>query len=295
MAYGDLLFQNVTNPFYSWFQTNNKVSGCGLDQPTVPFRQLLRPYPQYCGVVSRYSPGGTSNYNALMINYRHTWSDGLHLLASYTRSQYKDDDWGPGFGYAPSIYNRKDNYGLHGNDIPNSLVVSWIYELPFGHGKTYGAGMNSVANAIVGGWQISAITMFKDGFPIAPVEYNNNLNTFNAGQRPDCSGDPALDNPTIDKWFNTDVFSLPAAYTFGNCPRTFGSTRAAGRNAWDMTVSKWWRIGERFRVQFRGEFFNAFNHTDLFGPDTGHGSSTFGQVTSTGSPRDIQLGLKIYW
>ncbi len=294
LALGDQLLQPVANPFYSYFNQHNIQSGCGLDQPTVPWRQLLRPAPQYCGTSWKYMPGAYSNYHGLTVNYRRSWKTGMHVLASFTWSVYRDNSTGPGFGFSPDRDRLAYDYSLNYNNIPKSFVLSYIYELPVGRGKRWGNQLNSIANGILGGWQLSGITTFKDGWPLA-ISGDDNVNNFNNSSRPNCTGNPSVANPTIDKWFNTDAFSAPPAYTFGNCPRTLGSIRAMGRNNWDINLAKDWKWQERFRIQFRGEFFNAFNHTYLLGPDTYLQSATFGQVSSAGTPRDIQLGLKVYW
>ena len=300
LAYGSQLNEQVTNPFYSYISEHNIISGCGLDQPTVVFSQLLRPYPQYCNVGWRYMPGASSNYNALEINYSHRFSQGLNLTASFTWSKYLDGAWGPGWGYMASRDNLRSEYSLSGNDIPRSLVLSYIYQLPVGRGKKIGTNMNGVANAVVGGWQVSGIAQFKDGFPLS-LSTSNNMNAYNGGQFPNCVGSAGLVAHTTNpadggiRWFNTAAYAQPAAYTFGNCSRTLGNIRAMGRNNWDMNISKEWKWQEKMRIQFRGEFFNAFNHTYLFAPDTGLPDAGFGEVTSSGPPRDIQLGLKVYW
>src|ERR1035438_5935849 len=100
-------------------------------------------------------------------------------------------------------YNLAAEKSLDGSDTPNSLVVTYIYELPIGKGKKVGTNLNPVANAIVGGWQISGVATFKSGFPIAIVTGDNNTNSFGGSQRPNLVGDPTLSNPSIQKWFNT--------------------------------------------------------------------------------------------
>jgi hypothetical protein len=196
--------------------------------------------------------------------------------------------------------NLRSEYSLSGNDIPRSLVLSYIYQLPVGRGKKIGTNMNAIANGVVGGWQVSGIAQFKDGFPLS-LSTENNMDAYNGGQFPNCGGGAGqvahTTNPADGgiRWFNTAAYAQPAAYTFGNCARTLGNIRAMGRNNWDMNISKEWKWQEKMRIQFRGEFYNAFNHTYLFAPDTYFPDAGFGEVTSSGPPRDIQLGLKVYW
>jgi hypothetical protein len=298
LALGTALFDPVTNPFYGHIQ----VSGCGLDQPTVLRGFLLRPLSQYCSVLDMQPPGGFSTYHAARINYTHRWSSGLYMLASFTVSKFLDDSsgvegWATRGAIAPlNNNNLAAEKSLDFNDIPKSLVVSYIYELPFGRGKKFGSGMNAVANGILGGWQVSGITMFKSGFPLAIGDLINNTYSFGGAQRPNLVGDPHVSQPTINKWFNTAAFAQPASFTFGNGPRTMPNLRCAGQNNWDLAIQKWWGLHkEDVRMQFRAEFFNAFNHPYFFSPDVWFGSPTFGQVSQAGLARSIQLGLKIYW
>ena len=98
----------------------------------------------------------------------------------------------------------------------------------------------------------------------------------------------------IERWFNTAVFSQPAPFTFGNAPRWVGDVRSDHNNNMDMAIMKNYRVREKANVQFRGEFFNAFNRNRFGSPITGLGSKDFGTVTgSMSSPRRIQLALRV--
>lgn len=304
LSMGNALLTQVPNPFYGAI-TN---SGCGLDQPTVVQGQLLRPYPEYCGVTVVQHPGASSWYDAAKITYTHRWKDGLQVLASFTASKYLDQSSGPeswatrGGTTILNNYNLAAEKSLDANDIPRSLVLSYIYEIPVGRGKKFGSDMPSALNAILGGWQFSGISTFKSGFPIAIEDIINNSNSFGGGQRPNLVGDPKSGScpngapvGTRNCWFNTSAFSQPAPFTFGNTPRTMPNLRAQGINNSDLAIQKWWVMKDRVRVQFRTEFFNAFNHVYLFAPDMFFGSPTFGTVQSAGQQRSIQFGVKGYW
>ena len=298
LSLGTALLNPVANPFYGHIQ----ASGCGLDQQTVLQGQLLLPYPQYCGVYNYQSPAAFSTYNAVRINYTHRWSSGLYTLASYTVSKFIDDSSGVEGWATRGTTAYEDNHNLSNeksldySDIPQSLVLSYIYQLPLGRGKKFGNGMNAVANGILGGWQVTGVTTFKSGFPLAIGADNNNTNSFGGSQRPNLIGNPHVSKPTIQEWFNPAAFSQPAPFTFGNVPRTMPNLRCEGENNWDLAVQKWWSLyKEDVRMQFRAEFYNAFNRAYLFSPDVMYGDPTFGQVTQAGLARSIQFGLKIYW
>lgn len=158
LSMGSALIASAPNPFYGYITS----SSCGLNQPTVNAGQLLLPHPQYCSVGDSQPPAGVSNYNALQVTYTHRWSQGLQVLASYTFSKYLDDTTGPGGWAAPGgsgirdNYNLRNEYSLEENDIPHSLVVNYIYQLPVGHNKRFGSTWGGPANQILGGWQVSA-------------------------------------------------------------------------------------------------------------------------------------------
>ncbi|MGH9327973.1 MAG: hypothetical protein ACRD2B_14990, partial [Terriglobia bacterium] len=296
LSMGSALFDQVSNPFYRHIT----ASGCGLNQPTVTQSQLLLPFPEFCGVTEVQNPAGSSSYNALEITLMHRWSHSLQFIASFTASKYLDNSAGyeawaeRGAGNIENYYNLANEYSLDGDDIPKSLVLSHIYQLPVGKGKRFGSNFSAPVNAVLGGWEVSGIETFKDGFPLSISTDDNNANS-GGGQRPNLVGNPHIANPTIYQWFNTAAFAEPPAFTYGNVGRYMPNLRAPGLNNFDLAIEKNWHPNERFRLQFRAEMYNAFNHPQFYEPNTTLGSPTFGQITATLPPRDIQFGLKAYW
>jgi hypothetical protein len=112
-------------------------------------------------------------------------------------------------------------------------------------------------------------------------------------------GSGGLSNPTINDWFNTNDFVVPQAYTIGNAGRNI--LRAPGLQNWDVSLLKDFRFTERRYLQFRGEFFNVFNHPNFALADTGLPNANIedkvhgGQITSANDPRIVQLALKLYF
>lgn len=295
LALGNQLLQPVTNPFYGVI-TSGPLSG-----PTVPYGQLLRPFPQYTGVEEVQNPGGFSSYNALELSANKRFSNGLQFLVSFTWSKYLDNTEGPeGWtnGQAQSVQNWYDTAlekSLFINDIPRSLVASYVYELPVGKGKKL-APSNKIVNAIVGGWQVAGISSFKDGFPLSITNATNNTHSFGGNQRPNLVGNLGLSDPTIYEWFNINAFAQPAPFTFGNAPRTMSNLRSQGTINTDATLQKYWGLwNETSRLQLRAEFYNLFNRTQFFAPNTTFGDSNFGTVPGALPARSIQFGLKLYW
>jgi hypothetical protein len=295
LSLGNQLLTPVANPFYGVI-TSGSLSG-----KTIPYGQLLRPFPEYTNVYNVQSPSGFSTYNALTLSANRRFSNGLQFLVSFTWSKYLDNTEGPeGWtnGQAQNVRNWYDTSlekSLMLNDIPRSLVASYVYELPVGTGKKV-APKNGVVNAIVGGWQIAGISSFKDGFPLSITSATNNTNSFGGNQRPNIVGDPIVSTPTIYQWFNTAAFVQPPPFTFGNTPRTTGFIRAQGMINTDATLQKYWRLwNEATKLQLRAEFYNLFNRTQFFAPATTFGTSSFGVVPGALPARSIQFGLKLYW
>ena len=294
---GSALTTAVANPFFGHITS----SGCGLDQATVQQGQLLRPYPEFCDVNEVDAPAGDGRYNALDLNYTHRVSQGLTLLASYTFSKFLDNVGGPNtwanananFGEnIRNVYNLAAEKSVDATDVTHSLVVSYVYELPIGKGRKYGAGMSPVVNAIVGGWQTSGIATFKGGFPLHI--FGPNLNAFGVGQNVNVIGDYHVSNQSISQWFNPAAFQQAPQWTLGNAPRYFSDLRSPGYDNWDISVQKYFPIQERVRLQFRLDMFNAFNHPQFYAPNTTIGGG-FGTINATWSPRLMQAALKLYW
>jgi hypothetical protein len=297
LALGNQLLQQVANPFFGKIAS----SGCGLSGATIAYGQLLRPYPEFCDVNISQVNNSWSRYNALQVNYTHRWHAGLQVLASYTFSKFTDNTSGTnGWAQANSVpirnyYNLAEEKSVDAADIPHSLVVSYIYELPVGKGKKVGANFNAITNAALGGWQVTGVSSFKSGFPIGVVGGVNNTSSFGGNQRPNLVGNPSLSNQTLQQWFNTAAFQQPAPFTFGNAPRYLESIRAPGLQNFDIGIQKWFYWREILRLQFRAEMFNAFNRANFYAPDANFNDAAFGRISATLPPRDVQFGLKLYW
>jgi hypothetical protein len=193
-----------------------------------------------------------------------------------------------------NVYNLAAEKSVDATDIPHSLVLSYVYELPVGKGKKYGSGMNSVLNAVLGGWQTSGIWTAKSGFPLTITSSGNGLNYFGVGQHVNVVGDYQLDDRSRTQWFNTSAFAVAAPWTLGNAPRYFSDLRAPGYNNVDISIQKYFPVRESVRLQFRLDMFNAFNHTNFYKPNTFMGAG-FGTITDAWNPRQMQAALKLYW
>ncbi len=299
------LNDQVPNPFYGHITS----SSCNLDQPTVAQSQLLRPFPQYCGVSENDSLPGFTLYDALQASYNHRFSHGLNVLVSYTYSKFLDNVEGTaswayvGYSTPANNYNLAAEKSVDGDDIPHSLVVNYIYELPVGRGKRLGGSFSRKTDAVLGGWQVSGISTFKSGLPISVS--GNDIASYGGTPRPDVVRDPRLSRRTTHEWFNTGAFAYAPYGTFGTSPRYFSNLRGPGYDNWDIGIMKTWPIHEDIRIQFRTEMFNAFNHPNFYQPSGSYSGcdpntssscdSSFATITNTLPSRNVQFAIKGYW
>ena len=207
-------------------------------------------------------------------------SSGISFQGSYTFSRSIDNALTP----VNSYWNHRLDRGLSGFDRTHVAVMSYIWELPFFQN---GTGWTRRA---FGGWQFSGITRVESGNPLTIGIAGDRAGTGAGGQRPNTTG-PIERHLTLERWFATAPFALPALGTFGTAGR--GLVRGPGIHNWDMSFSKRTLLRENLSLQFRAEFFNIWNHTQWSGVGTTVGAGTFGQVTSARDPRITQLGLRL--
>jgi hypothetical protein len=296
LSLGSALDQQVPNPFFGTIQTG------ALAGATVPRHRLLRPHPQFLGVnVSGEIPGASSSFNALVARFHWRASANLNFLSTYQWSKAIDNasEW-QGWEVADTLrdfYNLEVDRSISAHDIPQSFVNTLVYELPVGKGRKFGNDLHPVANAIVGGWQVSTIVRFSSGLPLSFTAPNTLSNYGFQVQRPNVSDLQlaAVENPTPDRWFNTAAFTAPGQYEMGNATRWVPTIRHGPTNHADFAVLKNFRWGESMKAQFRGEMFNVTNTPQFGRANTTFGSGEFGRVSGTTNvgPRNIQLGLRI--
>ncbi len=193
------------------------------------------------------------------------------------------------------------DWGPSALNAAHQASLSGSYELPFGRGKRWLAGARGFEDKLVGGWQLNAIATLLSGFPFTP-EIGSNRSGDGDTRNPDRpSLNPAFSGPVTlgspNQWFNPNAFVRPAAGTWGNLGR--GVLTGPGLADLDASLFKDVSLTEQFRLQFRAEFFNALNHTNLGAPNaiTFSGiniSPSAGLITSTATTsRQIQFGLKL--
>jgi hypothetical protein len=177
--------------------------------------------------------------------------------------------------------------------VPNRFVAGYNYQLPFGPGHPWLS--KGILGNVIGGWEINGTTTYQSGFSLTPGLSNNNCVCGNSLAVPNVSGNPMTGPQTLNEWFNTNVFSYPAEYTIGNAGRgIIGGPHVIDT---DVNLAKRFKLPwrEGMSLEFRGEFFNAFNHPQFNNPDVNLGDANFGKITSAINPRQGQLALKLYW
>jgi hypothetical protein len=310
VGYVGILGHHLTDPFFGNQRPAPNVAG---------------PYDSIVGVggtVKVSATNAASNYNALQAVFRQRLTAGLELTANYTYSKSLTDSFGyygvsniSGQYYQQNIYDMAAEWGPSGFDIRQALSVSGVYNLPFGRGKKYGANWNRAVDSIIGGWKLAGTNVTYTAFPVtasSPSNYSNSV--YSATARPNQYNPLKVTNRSVNAYWGTSVQSGGAGFAcgadrassanaatcvFGAQPlTTFGdvhpmSLRGPGYQQIDMAVSKSFPIWREQRLDFRGDFFNAFNIASYAAPDNTVTDTNFGSINNTTSTeRHIQLSLK---
>jgi hypothetical protein len=318
---GALLNLSVTSP-------QAVAAGIGLPYasfPTdAPVARSLTPFPQYLGFNTDgdLENLGDSTYNALQASLQRRFHNGLNLMAAYTWSKTLTDADSAlpyfatlhGGGSAQNPFNLAGEKSLSNQDVPQTLVLSYIYELPVGKGKKF-LPQGGVLDKIVGGWEFSGIHRYQSGQPVTfccasgipyfagAIRYDQVLPSVYSSQY--TSGNF---NPVTDPMFNRAAFADPnaparinggGAYAFGTMTRTEGWQRMPMFMSEDFNLLKHVNITERVNALLQVNFINAFNrHIFNRPPDLNPNDSSFGIIDTSNTletPRRVQLQLKLRW
>ena len=261
--------------------------------------------------VSGTQSNGTMAYNSLQAVVQKEMSHGLQYQVAYTYSKCMSDSTGyygawnnalSASAYWQNVYDQKAEWAPCYYDATHVLTAYAVYELPFGKGKAYGHDVNRAVDAVIGGWQVSPIFTFRTGWPMPVYNAADESGTFGRGPRANCNSLPSIENTAIAtagtggiQWFtNNNNFVNPDPGTFGNCAPQLSGLRGPHYTNLDLGLAKNFTLTERFRLQFRTDFINAFNHVQYNAPDMNLGP-TMGQITSAQAPRNIQFALKLYY
>jgi hypothetical protein len=251
-----------------------------------------QPYPQFGGPVPWDYNEGTGNYNGLQVKLKQELAGGLYYLLSYSYGKSMDLASDPQADTLTNFYDLAQDYGPSDYNRTQMFSFAASYALPVGNGKPFLTNANRVVNTVLGGWNIGGIFTADSGLPFYALAGGDVANTGGGPQRAERDPDaPGHALKTREQWLNPNQFTVPTPYTFGNERRN--DLVGPGYLNVDFNARKDFTI-ERLTVQFKSEFFNLFNRTQLGQPNNNVQSSAFGSITSTSAPaRQIQFGLKV--
>jgi hypothetical protein len=242
---------------------------------------------------TEFFSGYRSSYNALQVKLDHRFARGFSITNSYTYSKTlsyagENSDYVNGL---LDYVNQRRNWAKTDFNQTHVFNESFLYRLPFGKGQRLVT--SGIPAAIVGGWQLSGVWEFATGMPL---NFSCTCAAFNT---PNSQAFPNMSTRSIHKlygvdnkqWFDTSLFSVPAAGTQGNV----GNYISAGPAYFnlDASLSRTLAITERLHFEFRSEWLHATNTPQFANPNTQLGSTSFGYVTSASGARIINLAGKL--
>jgi hypothetical protein len=309
----------VPNPFY---QLPGVTGGSIGSSKTVALNQLLNPTP-LLGGFNQNRPTGSNQYDAALGKIEHRFTNHFSVLASFTWSKLFEDTSFLG----DQIAGARIEHKLGGEDRPLHFSIAPVYDLPFGHGRKFGASISRWVDLLIGGWQVVGTYNIQSGVPVV-----FGTNSFFTGN------DVALphDKQSLNEWFDTSQFvafpskttdisnypawtgvqNLPGAdykpkpgdsikngvyQDFANYvryyPTRWSDVRASRVNSADIGIRKNFRLAEHTALQLRIDAFNAFNHPRFGAPNTDPGSANFGRVpfSQVNQSRSVELAGKLYF
>lgn len=255
--------------------------------------QPRRPNPDF-GDVRVFATEAEAKYNGLNLRAQNVNWHGLNVLSSYTYSKCIDTKSSPATSTVGSEdqepQNQLDRFdGQRGRcaiDFTHQFKLNVVYSVPFGRNLT------GLAGGLFGGWQLAAGVNLHTGPPFTVIMSGNPANTSRGTIRPDLVGDPNLPagQRTQERWFNTTAFAAPAPFTYGSAGRNI--VVGPGTKLLDFGLRKQVRIRGDDALEVRIDTYNALNSPQFGIPGRVFGTPQFGRVTSVGSPREIQVGLR---
>jgi hypothetical protein len=270
------LTANVANPF------QGLLPGTTLNGSTVSVSQLLMAYPQFTGLTEGSANVASSDFQSLEIRVQQRLWRGMEFITSFEHARLMA---------ANTFLNPSDPVPtrmVSSDDRPNRFVSSFIYQMPFGNGKSVGKQAGPWLDRLIGGWELSGIITVQSSGPLSwgNVIYLGGPLNYDPG------------NPNLA--FDTTRFNTNSSQQLANNLRTFytrfSNLRAEDIKNFESAISKPIPIKERLRLLFRAEAFNTLNRVQFGGPTLTPTSSSFGvQTSQVNSPRTIQGSLRLVW
>ena len=250
-----------------------------------------QPFPQYGGPFQFDMNAGNSSYNALQTELKKSLSSGLFFLASYTWSKSMDIESSGQDGSIQNFYNMRADYGPSSFNLSQMFVLSGVYALPVGRGKLYLSNPNRFVQAIAGNWNVGSVITLDSGHVFNATAGGDIANVGGGAQRADEIHASSSFHQGQQEWINPASFAVPAPYTFGNESRN--NLVGPPYKDVDFNAFKDFVFRGDATLQFRGEFFNLFNHTNYGVPVNNVQSPAFGKILGAGPAREIQLAVKV--
>ena len=271
----------VANPFLNYL-TPEKFPGQLRNASTVALSSLLRPYPQYQSLLQRNTDGRGLRTHTVELRAQRPFTRGVSFLAAYAYNNEKRQEWFDDRAQY-QILQTGDGWEWRPTDLPAHRITGAVtWQLPIGRERRYLSDIPTALDMVIGGWQYSAAGRYFSGRPLFFANYV-------------VSGNPKLDNPTRDRWFDTSMFSVADAFTPRSNPFFYEGLNGPSVFLTDMTLTKSFRMGPRYRLEARIEAYNAFNAIVWDNPDLVLANTNFGKVTRKridGTGREIQIGLR---
>jgi hypothetical protein len=283
--------EDINQPAPGVYAADGIVPGNDLTTGNSVLLNQIRPFKGY-GPINSFDERFSSNYNSLQASFTQRLAHGNIVNVNYTWSKSLSN-----VGTPQSIYNLASEYGSTVYDRRHIFNANFVYLLPFFESEA------GIFGHLLGGWQVTGIVSYGSGLHLTAHTMNVDpggvgvLATGSAAvgtARPDVVSDPNSGaSHKVTQWFNTAAFSqVPAGqYRPGDAPPS--NILGPGYGNWDLSLFKNIKTEGSTNVQLRAESFNAFNHTNFSGVATTVGQSNYGQVTSAGSARILQLGAKL--
>jgi len=274
----------------------NNHGGPGNTEPDINYaapgttvEQSRRPYQPFSTITEAFDPIYHTTGNSLQVGLHKQYRHGFMINAEY--------QWIRVLGVEnhqnPTTIG--DSYGPISSITPQTLEVSYAYELPFGRNKLLFGTASGFTNKLISGWQIAGLTSFQTGQPFSVTYTAPGSQVYGASGRADrVPGVPLYPaHKTNAEWFNPAAFAAPAPYAFGNSG--YDMLRGPNYQNWDMNLEKNTAIGERYKLQLRGEVFNVANHPNFGVPSSAISNpASFGVISSVvNENRTIEFAAKL--
>jgi hypothetical protein len=282
------------------------ANAAGIQSPYPGFvgdvAQALRPWPQYTNLNVLSVPYGYSHYNAFTAQLDKRFTGGLLARVAYVNTKLINSGAENSLaGSDPGIQNplrgAVDDRALSVDDIPQTLILAWSYELPFGRGKRY--NFTGPVDKIVGGWMVSAAQRYEEGRPVSitmACDFCGYIfsNLKRPNRVPGARAYGPFSTSSLSNYLLKSAWSDPGALQFGDEPQNDPQIRLPHNFNEDFSISKLTKITERVDFKFITNIGNIFNRHLWCAPDTNWSDSTFGKVSSQcNTPRSVQFGGRL--